>query len=115
LVPVFSFGENDLYDQLLNNPEGSLLRKIQNKFMKALTFAPIFVKGRGIFQYSFGLLPNRRPITTVVGAPIEVEKIEKPTSEQVDELHGKYIEALTKLFYTHREQYGDATAEIIIK
>lgn len=41
-----------------------------------------------------------------VGAPISVEKVSTPTSEQVNELHGVYVEALNKLFEDNKEKYG---------
>ena len=64
LVPVFSFGENDIFRQV-SNPRGSRLREIQVKIQKTVAFAPVLFYGRGIFQYSFGLLPHRKPIHTV--------------------------------------------------
>jgi 2-acylglycerol O-acyltransferase 2 len=64
LVPVFSFGETDLYDQV-DNPEGSFLRKFQERFRKIIGIAPVIFMGRGMFQYSFGLVPQRRKVTTV--------------------------------------------------
>ena len=33
---------------------------------------PIFMNGRGMFQYTAGSMPHRRPITVVVGAPVKV-------------------------------------------
>ena len=72
LVPVFSFGENELYKQVLN-PRGSFLRRIQDQVRGWLTFAPVIFYGRGIFQYNFGFLPFRRKITTV-GKGFFVEK-----------------------------------------
>jgi hypothetical protein len=64
LVPIYCFGENDIYDQI-NNPEGSGLRKFQNKVLELFTFAPAFFTGRGVFQYSYGILPRRHPIFVV--------------------------------------------------
>ena len=43
------------------------------------------------------ILPKECHITTVVGAPIEVPKIEEPSKEQVQEYLDKYIDALTKV------------------
>lgn len=60
-MPVFSFGETEIYQQL-DNPEGSLVRKIQDKLTSMFTFAPVLFFGRGVFQYSFGILPQRRPL-----------------------------------------------------
>jgi hypothetical protein len=61
LVPVISFGETDLFEQL----EGRTLHKIQEFFKKYLGFAPVIINGRGFFQYSFGIIPRRKPVTTV--------------------------------------------------
>lgn len=64
MVPVFAFGENDLYDQV-KNPDGSLLRKVQIKLKEILGFSTPLFHGRGIFQYSIGVLPYRKPIYVV--------------------------------------------------
>lgn len=104
LVPVFCFGENDLYEAL-ENPEDSFLRKFQEIIKKLSNFGlPIFW-GRGIFNYSFGYVPFRKPTYTVVGKPIEVKKIFSPSQEKIDELHNKYVEELKKLFDEHKEKY----------
>lgn len=104
IVPVFSFNEVEVFDQPSNEP-GTKLRKFQDFFKKWTGVAPAFFMGRGFFQYSFGLIPRRHPITTVVGAPIETVKNPSPTIEEVDELHAKFIQALTKLFEDHKEKY----------
>ena len=74
LVPVFSFGENDLYNQA-ENPVGSKLRKFQETFKKIAGFSPPIFYGRGVFNYTFGFLPHRRPINTV-GKPLNKFKSE---------------------------------------
>lgn len=104
LVPVFSFGEVELFNQV-PNPPGSKLRRLQEGFKRITGVAPIMVNGRGLFQYSFGLVPRRRPLTTVVGAPIVTEKRENPTDQEVDALHQKFCDALTNLFETHKTKY----------
>nr|XP_008514122.1 PREDICTED: 2-acylglycerol O-acyltransferase 2 isoform X5 [Equus przewalskii] len=71
LVPMFSFGENDLFDQVENSP-GSWLRWIQDKLQKTTSFSFPLFHGRGIFQYSFGFIPYRQPITTVATAHLWV-------------------------------------------
>ncbi|XP_019504879.1 PREDICTED: 2-acylglycerol O-acyltransferase 2 [Hipposideros armiger] len=68
LVPIFSFGENDLYDQV-ENSDGSWLRWIQNRLQKIMGISLPLFHGRGVFQYTFGLLPYRRPITSVGSSP----------------------------------------------
>ncbi|NXV56937.1 MOGT2 acyltransferase, partial [Molothrus ater] len=64
LVPVFSFGENELFQQV-PNPPGSRLRRLQARLQRLLGVALPLFHARGVFQYSFGLLPFRRPIHTV--------------------------------------------------
>lgn len=65
LVPSFSFGENDLFRQVVFE-EGGWMRSIQLHFQKMLGFAPCVFYGRGVTSvHSRGLLPYARPITTV--------------------------------------------------
>ncbi|XP_034972276.1 2-acylglycerol O-acyltransferase 2 [Zootoca vivipara] len=105
LVPVFSFGENELFDQV-ENPKGGWLRWIQEHLQKIMGISLPLFHARGIFQYSFGLIPYRRPIRTVVGKPIRVEKCPNPSQDDVDKLHEVYMEELCKLFEEHKLKYG---------
>lgn len=104
LVPVFSFGEVDVYDQPPNE-KGTTLRKIQEMYKKWTGIAPALFIGRGFFQYNFGIIPRRSPIHTVVGAPIEVEKNPSPSRDDVETLHDKFVKELEKLFNEHKEKY----------
>lgn len=63
-MPVYSFGETDLYNQWIF-PENSLLYKIQQAVRKFTGIAPVLFLGRGIFQNHFGLLPYQKPINMV--------------------------------------------------
>eukprot|EP00071_Canis_lupus_P029827 XP_022263384.1 2-acylglycerol O-acyltransferase 2 isoform X1 [Canis lupus familiaris] len=105
LVPIFSFGENELFDQVENSP-GSWLRRIQNRLQKIMGISLPLFHGRGVFQYSFGFIPYRQPITTVVGKPIEVQKTLCPSKEEVDKLHQRYVKELCELFETHKLKYN---------
>ncbi|KAJ8971207.1 hypothetical protein NQ314_000809, partial [Rhamnusium bicolor] len=105
LVPVFSFGETDLYDQL----EGPRIRSFQKFVQKWTRFAPIIPIGR------FGIIPYRRVVTTVgnfsksiffpVGFPLEIPKIINPKKEEIDEYHAKFVEKLTELFEEQKYNY----------
>ncbi|KAK6728256.1 hypothetical protein RB195_005723 [Necator americanus] len=105
LVPVYSFGENDIYEQA-KNPKGSAVRRLQT-WLKEMTGVslPLFY-GRGFFQLNFGFLPHSRPINTVVGAPIAVQQVAEPTNDEVDRVHKQYCDALTELFDRHKTQFG---------
>ncbi|NWR99545.1 DGAT2 acyltransferase, partial [Motacilla alba] len=106
LVPSFSFGENDLFRQVVFE-EGSWMRSIQRRFQKMIGFAPCLFYGRGLTSCrSRGFLPYARPITTVVGEPLAVPKVENPSRELVDRYHELYIRALLKLFNENKTKYG---------
>ena len=106
LVPVYSFGETDAYYTVLHTYKSSKLRKFQEFFLRLLGVGLPLLMGRGIFNYSLGLLPFRKPIYTVIGKPIHIDKpIENPTNEQVNELHAKYVEELIKLFEEYKYLY----------
>jgi 2-acylglycerol O-acyltransferase 2 len=49
LVPTFSFGENDLYEQV-DNSNGSWLWKVQKQMQKALGFTVPLFHARGVFN-----------------------------------------------------------------
>ncbi|XP_048450043.1 2-acylglycerol O-acyltransferase 1, partial [Rhincodon typus] len=107
LVPVFSFGENELFNQV-ENPPGSRLRVIQDKLQKVMGLALPLFHARGIFQYSFGLVPFRNPVYTVVGKPIAVQQNVSPSREDIEKLHGEYLEQLVALFEENKTIYGIA-------
>jgi 2-acylglycerol O-acyltransferase 2 len=105
LVPVFGFGETDIYDQA-DNERGSRLRTIQELLQKKLGFALPLVRGRGVFNYKAGWMPHRRPIDAVVGAPIALPKltVEQITPEVLDKYHGAYIKGLKDLYDAHKNR-----------
>ncbi|KAE8277578.1 2-acylglycerol O-acyltransferase 2-A [Larimichthys crocea] len=85
LVPVFSFGENELFDQM-ENPTGSPLRKLQVGPPPSLVSQTIkFVS---------------------MGKPISVVQTPSPSSEDIECLHKVYLQSLTELFEQHKQTYG---------
>lgn len=65
LVPVYSFGENEAYKQVIFE-EGSYWRVWQKRLQKLLGFAPCLFHGCGLFfSSSWGIVPFCKPITTV--------------------------------------------------
>ncbi|PIO16267.1 hypothetical protein AB205_0052330 [Aquarana catesbeiana] len=106
LVPSFSFGETDLYQQV-NFSEGTFLRSLQCKFQKIFGFAPCFFYGRGLTSAdSKGFIPYSRPITTVIGEPVTVPQIKDPSPETLDLYHNMYKRSLIRLFHEHKTKYG---------
>jgi 2-acylglycerol O-acyltransferase 2 len=96
LVPIIGFGENEIFS-LIDHPIFQPLHTVFQVLFKAS--APLFM-GK-----LFGILPARYPLVTVVGKPIRVEKVEKPSNEEIDELHAHYLKDLKKLYDDFKDLY----------
>ncbi|KAH7890989.1 diacylglycerol acyltransferase-domain-containing protein [Phlebopus sp. FC_14] len=105
LVPVFSFGENDIYQQMPNE-KGTTVYVLQKKFQSLFGFTLPLFHGRGLLNYNLGLLPYRRRIVSVIGHPIHVEKCDKPTLEEVTRVQTLYIEELTRIWNTYKDEFA---------
>ena len=82
LVPVFSFGENDLYGVV--SPTGPV-RRLQAALLRAFGYAVPVYLGAGSNAQTWGSpIPLRRPIITVVGDPIKCPRIDQPTQEEIE-------------------------------
>lgn len=109
LVPVYSFGENELYEQLMPNRPGSVLRTFQDHMQRTLGFSTPYFLGAGSAGSGaapMNPVPRRHPIITVVGDPIKCELIENPTHQQIEELKDRYIAALQAIFIRFADQYS---------
>lgn len=97
LVPVFAFGENDIYDQL-SRQDHPWIHRLQLLFKQFMGFTLPLFHARGIFNYDVGLMPYRRPINIVVGRPVMVRRQEKPDPAYVDEIHAQYVRELISIW-----------------
>jgi hypothetical protein len=90
VYPCYTFGENNLF---MTFTRWEKLRLLFNK-----------IKLPGVLFISKYLwLPsNEVDLYTVVGKPIDLPKIEKPTSEEVDKYHSIYIQELSSVFNRHK-------------
>ena len=112
LVPVFAFGENDIFDQV-DNPDGSHLRRFQQCTKQLIGMTPPAFYGRSLsrgllrrmFQSNAGVMPLRESIEVVVGHPITCPQTAEPTQLQIDEYHLRYVTALKELYDTHRRLF----------
>ncbi|XP_028923544.1 diacylglycerol O-acyltransferase 2-like protein 6 [Ornithorhynchus anatinus] len=111
LVPSYSFGENNSHEQELYSEKSQFGYWVQRAFKELLGLSLCVFHGRGFTRRSWGLLPFNRPITTVVGEPLPLPKVENPSQEMVDHYHGLYVAALRRLFDRHKAQYGDSDAQ----
>ncbi|XP_065194158.1 diacylglycerol O-acyltransferase 2-like [Sycon ciliatum] len=98
LVPVYGFGENELYDP----PKSSFLRRFQTYCTEKFGMCYPFFQGDELAR----MLPRRKPLHTVVGASLKLPEMEEPSEADVEHWHGVYLEKLTELFDQHKEQYG---------
>lgn len=112
LVPAISYGENNVYDIVQYN-SGSCLRMIQDTF-KRLANIKHFV-GSGIFQFKFGLLPKRHPITIVIGAPIHLRKTTNPGKDEINQIHKYFCKQLNQLFESHKSKYVEDSENVCLE
>jgi 1-acyl-sn-glycerol-3-phosphate acyltransferase len=100
LVPVISFGENELFDAKVVGPDTPFGR-----------FQLWGLKHTGITSPNFSWAgPHRKPINTVIGAPIKVPKFEGDVFGEggqaaARKLHSQYKEALLDLYQKHKGEY----------
>ncbi|CAE7444759.1 DGAT2D, partial [Symbiodinium necroappetens] len=93
-LPRYTFGESETYFTL-------------GGFEKLR----LWLNGKGIPTVCFWglpwcpLLPRRHlKLLTFVGPALELPKLPEPTTQQVDEWHQKYVEALRELFDRHKAE-----------
>lgn len=116
LVPVLGFGENDLYHVL---PPSQTMTKIQDMLKKWTGLGMPVFQGRSILFKEVGIMPQRKPVVVVVGAPIPPPsfdttkgfhpQIDRKTGKAMNDdgqvlidYHHKYVEALEELYKKHK-------------
>ncbi len=109
LVPVLSFGENDLYEQVRAD-EHPRMHQFQLLTKRLLGFTVPFFHARGVFNYDVGLMPYRRPINIVVGRPIMVQRQESPEKDYVDRLHTLYVRELQRMWDQGKHEFAESSA-----
>lgn len=103
LVPVYAFGDTDLYDH------SAFALGLRKWLVHKCGVAVPLISG------SIGILPHRTPIRIVVGEPIPHGCADGcPTPDQVDAAHAAYVAALRALFDKHKARCGYPDAELVI-
>ena len=89
LTPTFAFGENRCF----MNVQGAWRFRL---WLNSLGFP-------AILPWSFPPpLPYDKSLNVVVGKPLQLPTIAKPTDSQVKEWHGKYMAELEALYNRHK-------------
>lgn len=106
IVVAYSFGEAELYSSV------SALRGFNLWLVKRFGFVlPVFAGWRWL-----PLLPRPDvPLNTVLGASIQLPRIEHPTSDDVNEWHAEYVRALQRVYEQHQARFGHADRPLVVR
>jgi len=100
IVPMYNFGETELYytSRVFSNLRWWLVKKFRLPI--PLFYGP---------HWYLPLVPRKIAITSCVGRPIEVPRVENPSDAQITEIHAKYIEEIQRLYNANKDRlgYGD--------
>lgn len=113
LVPVLSFGENDLYTMLSGLDPKSFSGRLQHLFKRALGFTVPFFYSKGPHMFDFGITPHRRPVNIVVGRPIHTRAVDPVDQAYLDEVHGLYVAELERIWAEWKDVFAQGRAEEI--
>ena len=117
LLPTFAFGELSLFSQM-PNPRGSALRRLQDRIQQIIGFATPLIRGRGVLNYRYGILPQRHRVDIRVGEPIEVQRTKGGASAvtrvMVDEVHERYKKGLVELFEKYKGEYEETRHAVLV-
>eukprot|EP01135_Chromosphaera_perkinsii_P000551 Nk52_evm13s123 gene=Nk52_evmTU13s123 len=100
LVPVFSFNENNAFDQF--SADNKLVNGAKLHFQRLFGLSLPLISN---------IFPKRANVTTVIGAPIETKQYDNPSDEMVKEVLDKYIESLEKLYDEHSKVYNEPSTK----
>lgn len=103
VIPCIAFGENSVFTKI-DYPEKSFMYRFETSWHKLFGFKHPTYHGRSIISNNMkGVMPYKKPITVVMGDPIEVHRIENPSQEEIEKLHDVYIDGLKFLYETNRD------------
>lgn len=115
LVPVYGFGETDIYkvfnpntrknEKSLRGRISYVVNSLQVCLKNKTGFTVPLFHARGVFNYDFGLLPFRKPIHIVVGKPVNVPFVPSPSQHQIDYYHDLYVKELQRVFDDNKAKF----------
>lgn len=104
LIPCIAFGENSVFKKVNLKP-GTFLYKLEKRWYDLFKFKhPIYYGESMLFGGLIkGSMPYKRPITVVMGDPIQVERVSDPSQKEIDDLHSLYIHRLKSMYEDNKE------------
>ena len=103
LVPIYTFGENETY---------STFHWFSDLRLKISMWKIPAVIAFGL--PAFPILPRKEAsIYTVIGAPLELPKIDDPSDDDVNLWHCRYVKALVELFERNKVRCGLAPSAVL--
>jgi hypothetical protein len=97
IIPTFTFGLRKTYDQYI--PTNQFIVWVGRK----IGFFPMIFLGLGGIPYGQA---KPCPLSLVLGTPIIVPKIEKPTHEDIVKYHSLFLTSMRKLYEDNQEAHG---------
>jgi hypothetical protein len=99
IIPVVTFGLHKIYDYYLFDDWGDILLSIGRK----LGFLPMIFFGLGGIPFA---QPKPSPLTVVIGKPIKLPKIEKPSVEDIGKYHQIFLDEMRRVFEENKDANG---------
>lgn len=94
IVPILSYGENELFPSIRTPFLDTLNEYLYKWFWIALPVTTWTAFSNWVRLYSHPL----QPVVTHVGKPLHVEKVDEPSQKDIDSLRSRYIRRIKKLF-----------------
>ena len=115
IFPCLGFGEKDLSDMLSDTQSQKHVSKSSNTLFRL----QILLKNVTSFSLPIAthLLPKRKKINVIVGAPINFPLVQHPDEELIDKYNTLYCNQLEKIYNKHtigKSKYGYGNVAIII-
>ena len=107
IVPVISYGENEMFPET----ENTFLKEVNSMLYQLFKCKLPFPSFRSAYNWTRIMREPLEPIHTYTGKPIHVKKIDEPTEKHIKALRDTYIARLEELF--KQTNTGDYTLRII--
>eukprot|EP00727_Mastigamoeba_balamuthi_P011936 m51a1_g7365 putative diacylglycerol o- (347) ;mRNA; f:57930-58970 len=103
LVPVYTFGESSTY----SNAQAGMRLRLWLSSLGVPGVLPVGV-------WWCPLLPRPARLLTVLGQPLQLPTIERPSADDVDEWHARYVQRLREVYDRHKAAYGTPDSQLVV-